>query len=289
MMLYLTGASASRQNTPESAQTDPTKSLGGYISSSLVPNASVNSLFDLISIKTIKDCLKETIAIGLVNEFPHDVKDITLKVIGNSNDLCKFNVAAVALDERLCMESINNRYAEPVNAEFHDVTFLRASVDIKIVRPAIKGEEIVFDPFDITVNVKESGIEGTYQAIKESFESAGEYKVVRLNDNAIRVERVDDEAVNEEECSFLTTDDAVFEFLGNFKNEVNNEVYLTDSLKSGEGVGIWLQRELIPERCEKSDEELVKDCDENKKQDTLENVELVISYNLLEEQQDGRI
>ena len=55
MMLYLTGAASSLANSSEAPQTDVSKSLGGYISSSVVPNGNINALFDMISLMTLKN------------------------------------------------------------------------------------------------------------------------------------------------------------------------------------------------------------------------------------------
>ena len=61
MMLYLTGASSSLAHSGGTPQDDPMKSLGGYVSNSPVPNAALNTLFDFVSLRSIKDKTKETI------------------------------------------------------------------------------------------------------------------------------------------------------------------------------------------------------------------------------------
>lgn len=281
MMLYLTGATAS-QTSSEVTQDDPMKSLGGYISNSPVPNGAINALFDLVSMKTIKDKAKECVAIGLVNKFDVPVADISAKIISDRNNVCGFKIAAVATDDKLCMEHINNRYSEPMNAEFYDVTFYRASVYVEIVSPGIVDEEIVFDPFDVTAVVKEAGIEGTYKAIEEAFSKTVEYRVIRLSENKFRIESNDDEAVETPlKCSFISTENANFKFLGDFKNEQNNEVYLAELLQPNQGIGIWIQREIL-DVAERDNDELIKDFDENKKLDTVEGIELAINYNMFE-------
>lgn len=280
-MLYLTGASSSSK-AGEAPQTDTMKSLGGFISTTPVPNGAVNTLFDLVSIKTLKEQTKETIAIGLVNKFNEPVSDVTLKIVGNQDDICKFRVAAVAVDKNNCMEHIYNRYSEPIDAEFHDATFFRGSVDVTIVTPGIAGEEIVFDPFDVTAVVERSGMDGTYEAVNKAFSKCEDYRVKRLTERTFRIERKDDLSIVEPfECSFLTTDNADFSFSDKFRNVKNGEVLLTEMLQPNETIGIWLQRE-ISEVANLSNEELLKDYDEKRKVDTLEEVELVVNYNMVE-------
>ena len=60
---------------------------------------------------------------------------------------------------------------------------------------------------------------------------------------------------------------------------------LVDKLEPGQAIGIWLQRE-ISEVVEKSNEELLKDYDEKRKIDTLEEIDLVINYNIVENETD---
>lgn len=281
-MLYLTGATSSVTQS-EVHQDDPMKSLGGYISSSPVPNGALNSLFDLVSMKTIKDKTKETIAIGLVNKFDKAVTDVSAKIVANRKDICRFKIAAVSVDDKFCMEHINNRYAEPMGAEFYDVTFFRASVDVEILHYGISGEEISFEPFDVIATVEESGIEGTYNAIEKAFSNSEIYRVIRLSENTFRVERKDEEALDKPlPCSFIATDEADFKFIGDFKNEENNEVLIADELQPNQAIGIWIQRE-VSESAEKSNEELIEDYNNGIKSETIEEVELIINYNIFEE------
>lgn len=285
MMLYLTGASSSSK-TGEAPQDDVMKSLGGYISSTPVPNASLNTLFDLVSIKSIKNRTKETIAIGLVNKFDFAVSDVILKMVSEQDNIGIFRVAAVDVDKNNCMEHISNRYSEPICAEFYDATFFKGSVDVTIVTPAVAGEEIVFDPFDITAVVERSGIEGTYEAINKAFSKSDEYHVKRLTEKTFRIERNDElTIVTPFSCSFISTENSEFIFSDKFQNVKGNEVLLVDKLEPGQAIGIWLQRE-ISEVVEKSNEELLKDYDEKRKIDTLEEIDLVINYNIVENETD---
>lgn len=284
-MIYLTGASSSSR-LGEAPQTDPMKSLGGYISSSPVPNGATNEIFDLISIRSLKERIANTIAIGLVNKFDTAVNDVKLKMVCQQDAICDFRVAAVTVDKNWCMEHINNRFAEPVNAEFYDATFFRGSVDVEIVEPGIVGEEIVFDPFDITATVEKAGYDGTFEAINKAFSKSNDYCVKKLTQKTFRIERNDEENVNESfDCSFIATDKAKFTFSGKFRNVRDNEVLLIDELQPNEAIGIWLQR-TIPDTAERSNAELIEDYDNKRTIEILEEPELVISYNIEEPEKD---
>jgi hypothetical protein len=277
MMLYLTGATSSISQSSDAPQTDAMKSLGGYISSSPVPNASLNTLFDLVSMRTIKDKAKETIAVGLVNKFDFPVKNVTAKIVTNDDNVCDFKIAVVGVDSSYCIERIDNRYSEPLNAEFHDISFHRGGVDVEIIECAKIGEEISFEPFDVIVdNVKELSYDGTYNAISEAF-NGSEYIVKRINEKRFRIEKDNDDVVESCSCNYLSTDKAKFKFLGNFENSINNEVLISESLNPEEAIGIWIQRS-ISNFVEKSDVDMIKDYNEKVNTETTEEVDLIINY-----------
>lgn len=73
MILFYTGSI--KPNTP---QKDPNLSLGGYISSSIVPNGSLNNLFPDIGLTDLKNVRDETRVIALQNVTGQDINGFTL-------------------------------------------------------------------------------------------------------------------------------------------------------------------------------------------------------------------
>lgn len=281
-MLFLTGASSSLANSGGMPQDDPMKSLGGYVSISPVPNGGLNTLFDLVSLKSIKDKTKETIAIALINKFKKPVSDLTLKIVSSQDSVCKFKVAAVKLDEDYCMEHIDNRYSQPMLAEFYDATFNPGSVDVEIIRLPIPGEEVDFSPFNVMVQFSKSNYDDVINDIVKAFSKTNDYRAKRLSEKVFRIERTDDKSIDEPfECSFLSSDNAEFKFNGLFKNFLDNEVIISEKLEPNEGIGIWLQREVLSTN-EKSDSEMISDYDKKITKDTIEEIELAINYNIVE-------
>lgn len=283
MMLYLTGAEASLTKTGgDSPQTDVNKSLGGYISSSQVPNGAVNVLFDLISSYTLENKPIETIGIALINKFDKKVTDVELKMVVEENNIADFKIAAVAVSSDLSLEHIANRYTQPINAEFYDASFTRASVDVKIDNPAIAGEEIAFYPMNVTVEVKESGIEGTWNAIRDAFEDDDVYIAKRTGEDSFRIERRDEEVVSEPlACSFISTEHSSFTFAGKLINKKNNAVLISEELQPNGCIGIWIQRTIRKEK-NLSNGELLNNYKNKIIQENKEEVELIINYNLEE-------
>lgn len=284
MMIYLTGANTSLAKSSEAVQTDPAKSLGGYISSTPVPNGELNALFDLISSYTLEKKKKETIALGLVNKLDKAVNNVTLKIVVGNENLATFRVAAVKPDASLAMEHIANRYSEPLAADFYSADFQRASVDIEITNPASMGEEIALYPFNVIAEVKENGIEGTWNAFENAFSNDETYDVVRISEKRFRVLRKDENVLPEPiSCSYVSTDGFSCNFLGKFTNGAVGEVTIIDEdsrLNPGEAIGIWIQRDLKKYKYP-TNHQLLEDYKNKVIKETIETAELVISYNLI--------
>lgn len=275
--LYLTGAQGSIAKSAEQPQPDPTKSLGGFVSSTLVPNNSINSLFDIVSQLTIEKRLPETIAIGLING-DSDITDIELKIITDNHYQCDFMIAAVGLDESFCMEHISSRYQEPLNATFHDATFYRAFVELEVKKSASVGEVINLQPFDVFVEVSESGIEGTWKAFEEAFSDDVNYCVKRISEKVFRIEnRAENVVVEPITCSYINSGNFEAEFLGKYENVKSNSVSL-GNLEKGKGIGLWLQRK-IKKTAYKTNEELIEMYKKKEEVQKIEKPEIIISYN----------
>lgn len=260
MMIFLTGAEYSLTKVSTNPQVDPLKSLGGYISSSPVPNGALNSLFDLVSSATLIDRPKETIAVALMNKFDYDVNDVELKIAVPRDAICAWRVAAVAPDANMATESIPNRYAEPLNAEFYDATFVRAAVDFEITTPPVAGESFAILPLGLVVELKDSenGIEGAWIALKRACKLDGNFQVIRLSEKGFRVAYKDETEVEDQTCSLVTDGGMRVEFKTEFKNDAKGSVYIADSLAPGEAVVLWLQREISEEYQEPTDEQLLE-------------------------------
>lgn len=284
MMLYLTGASSSLAHSGGTPQDDPMKSLGGYVSNSPVPNGALNTLFDFVSLRSIKDKTKETIGIALLNKFNKPVSDVSLKIVCSQDNVCSFKVAAVTLDENYCMEHINNRYSQPMLADFYSANFNPGSVDVEITRLPVKDEEVDFSPFDVVVQFSESTYDAVINDIVKAFSKTNDYRVKRLSEKTFRIARIDDKHIDEPfECSFLSSDDAEFKFSGLFRNISVEEVIISEHLEPNQGIGIWLQREVLSDN-EKLDAEMISDYDKKITKETIEEIELAINYNIVENQ-----
>ena len=283
MLLYLTGASTSLVKSEDNPQTDASKSLGGYISSTPAPNAALNSLFDMISSYTLEKRQKETIALGLINQLETAVKNVELKIVTDVDNVATFKVAAVAVNsDNYRMESISSRYQEPMAAEFHDASFYRACVDLEVTQYAGKDEEIALYPFGISFVVHEEGWEGTWKAFEKAFSNDETYEIRRISKKKYRIGRRDDTLLETPlKCFYITTEGFKAEFLGELSNKADNTVLISEQLEPKEAIGLWIQRD-VKESSVTSNEQFLEDYKHHVIKETVEDVEIVISYDLVE-------
>lgn len=283
MLLYLTGADISLAKSEENPQTDAARSLGGFISSTPVPNGALNTLFDTISSYTLSKRPKETIAVALINRLDKAVYDVELKIVTDEDNIAEFRVAAVAVSsDKYQMEHIANRYQEPMSAEFHNVDFYRAAVDIEVQQFAVEGEEIALYPFGIAFTVQKSGWNGTWEAFEAAFSNDETYEIRRLSEKRYRIYRRDDNVVNPpQKCSYITTEGFKAEFSGEFGNLRDNTALISEHMEPGDAIGIWIQRD-IKDSSVPSNEQLLEDYKHHVIKETVEDVEIVISYDLVE-------
>ena len=284
-MIYLTGAQASlAKSGGVSPQPDVNKSLGGYVSSSPVPNGALNNVFDLISNYTLEKKIPETLAFALINKFDKPVKNVTLKIVTDEGNLATFRVAAIAVDPTtMTMEHIANRYQQPINAQFYDASFYRAGVDVKIDVPAVAGEEIAFYPMNVVVEVRESGLDGTWEAICEAFDDDDTYIAKRLTADSFRIERRDETVLAVPvECSYVSSESSSFTFQGKMLNKADNSVTLSEEFQPNACIGLWIQRKIKKSQWT-SNEQLLKNYKDKFNYPTVEEVDIVVDYEEIEE------
>lgn len=280
MTLYLTGAPNSLMTSSDAPQNDPRMSLGGYVSSTPVPNAALNTLFDQVSLLTLQNRPTECMAFALINKMSQPAADVEIKIVGADDDLCQFEVAAVAV-KNFQMESLRNRYSLPIGATFYNADFRRAGVQVTIQSPASVGEEFVLEPFNILVkSPKTADYEGTFNAVKAAFEGSSVWQVVYISEKVFRIERKDYEAIEPFPVEVMAEEDGRIrlEFDGDFRNAINNTLLLAEKLNPDDCIGIWLKR-TIKETAHKTCDQLFEEYDEKVKEETLERISLVVNYN----------
>lgn len=116
MELYYTVSSQ-----PGVAQSKPVLSLGGFISSSKVPNGSLGNLFDEVSPYTLQNPKAEYIGLILKNTLK-PVRSMSMWVKAFPENICKFKIAPVELTENDEMELVPSVNSKPLYAEFEETS-----------------------------------------------------------------------------------------------------------------------------------------------------------------------
>lgn len=296
MILFLTGSTSSLKRSEAAPQSDPAKSLGGWVSSSSVPNASLNALFDLISASTLSDRPVETIALGLINMLSVPVTNVRLSIVVGEKPTCEWRVAATALSEDLRMESIPNRYSEPVSAQFYDATFQRACVEFELIGDPLKDDQFLILPLNLTIDVTENGVKGFWNGLRNACKQNSTYVCERVAERRFRVSYSDESVVPDggEDCRVIKDSAANIEFKSKFANGatgsvllVNAEATPVEQIPSGGGIGLWLQRAISPDYERPTDEQLIEAKKRGEVLPKVEQAEIVITYDEVVEQSNN--
>lgn len=119
VFLYYTGAAE-----PNQAQTQIQRSLGGYKSSTRVPNASLNSLFQGIGQKQSHEGDEQIIGVIVTNESGASISNLSIYTTVPSGSDTTFQVAAVTLVDNNRIEQIANNQASPYVGTLVEMTGL---------------------------------------------------------------------------------------------------------------------------------------------------------------------
>lgn len=111
-------------------QTRPDLSLGGFKSSTLIPNNSVNNLFSDISLYTVYRNQDEIIGIIAKNEAETPLTNVKLWFEYPEETQRVLQVGAVDLTSEGYMEGIENAYSQPYYAEFFEADGEANAVDL---------------------------------------------------------------------------------------------------------------------------------------------------------------
>ena len=133
MRLYYT--TTAKQDSP---QQKPSQSLGGYKSSSPVPNSALGNLFSDLSLLTLEKNLPEYLGLVLKNERDNSVSNIKIWINNPVNNLCKYKLAVVELSSVNSFEMLPSINSKPLYAEFYDVDSEVNSIEIG---PMLRGEQ----------------------------------------------------------------------------------------------------------------------------------------------------
>lgn len=292
MRLYYTGSSK-----PAIPQTNPDKSLGGFMSSSLLPNDFFNNIFSDVSKLSIQNKLVETRAVALLNEeIDGDVESIRLYYIYPENTQIKLQVAAVRTTLDNCgdpvMEKIPSLRGKPLYATFYEASADYARGTMTITVAPSNGDIISINQDNVAIATTSTfsqttpTIEDAIDAIVDAFEDNTYYEVTKVVNSVTLVPElkfrklVIGDYTNELELDTAGTayaDSVVLS--GGFDNSVN-----IGDLEYGKYIGLWFRKTILPsvlssQSGEAYCEQLFEDFEDGVTPETEEKIELFLSWN----------
>lgn len=153
MILFYTGALKS-----DELQLDQSKSLGGYFSSSIVPNGVVSNIFSELTNTERLEKSESHRCIGLKNTFVQDVNNVSIYVDTESDSRCRYELG---VQIELFTDNCDNVYTEIIQTERqlpYYVQFETYDSNTPLVIPTILPGQMVAlwikrVPIDITPSV----------------------------------------------------------------------------------------------------------------------------------------
>ena len=103
---------------PNVPQSDPALSLGGFKSSSSIPNADFGNLFSDISAFTMQSGKNQYIGLILENVLNKTISSTKIWIETPENSVCSYRIAVVELSDDGEMELIPTINSKPFEAEF---------------------------------------------------------------------------------------------------------------------------------------------------------------------------
>jgi hypothetical protein len=235
--LYYTGAS-----TPDIPQTDSQKSLGGHISSTVVPNGKLNELFSEVSMAYSSLGKEEYICLAVKNDSQQSLLDLKITSILSNNvgypDFAsEYEIGFSIPNSKGEIEKIPNKESAPYYTEFFKSVSKRARGTLKVLSPGSEGDEITVLGEIITLSG--DTIESLVFDIIDQFGSPDYYFEVK-SDSEIYFEALD---VNQNNIPLgITTDGSADSTQTFLTGAVANYSEIIEDLQPGKFIAFWIKR-----------------------------------------------
>jgi len=231
-----------------SAQNDKTQSLGGYMSSTPIPNGRPGALFSSLSIYSQKNRIEETLAFFIYNETQTAITNLSIQQIyqdflGEVDNDADFDWAIVEPTDDHQIEVIGSSQESPFNADFFNPTTVRESCILKMVTVPASGE--TFNLLGQAILFVGSTLEHMVDEIIAHFELVPEFTVQKYSNTSVYIRR---EALTKTDAVVQITSTGTAESnIVNFSGYVDGETSLVASLDAGKSLGIWVRRKVKPQ------------------------------------------
>lgn len=247
--LYFSGA-----EEPNTEQKVSDKSLGGYISSSKVPNLRKDVLFGLISYRSTQQQLIETKGLFLKNAGTTKT-NIYFTLIYGEDKQSKLEVAFVtAVDDEL-IEKISSIRDIPYTGTFYEPKSVLASALVEIQTAPIIGENITI--LGVQLNpIEKATKKDLADKIMSAFENNSTYKAIRKDEDKVKFVYKTFEAKTSA-VTFSTDGSATINNVS-FSGFSDGKILISNELLASKCIGIWFKRTFLKQPVLSNDDLLIQ-------------------------------
>lgn len=230
MKLFYSGA-----QSLDSEQQNPIKSLGGFRSSTMIPNGDLNSLFDDVSLNSIEERLKEVKVCYLKNTKTTSLSEITLFTEQSTDSPFSLRIGAVS---GLNAELLGSKNQIPYGVQFYKSDSVFSYSDLICNKDFVPGETVVIEGQEIYVG--DGKIESFLQNAIVEFDFNITYSAVIIDEKTLRIkyrnleEYTNTPVVVTQEVDTITATD--------FGGFLDNSILLKDELEPEESICLFVMR-----------------------------------------------
>jgi hypothetical protein len=227
-------------------QPDINKSLGGFMSSTSVPNKKLNALFSDLSNFDLKNKSQNTIGIFMFNDTTIPINNISLETIyqnkfGKLINLCDFEFSISEVSSSGSIEVIGSVFEEPFYANWFDCESAYEFCNLKLKTAGQLGDDLSL--FGLVGTLTGNTIESLQKDIFDLINSSSNL-VCEIVDEMNVFIRSKEITLTNENSNFLTSGNAEIEEDVMLQNGKDGRTLIYDSLLPDKAIGIWIKRKI---------------------------------------------
>jgi hypothetical protein len=222
-------------------QNSPLKSLGGYISSTPIPNGKVESVFSVLSNSMLNGETDETKVVFLKNDSGEDLKGVLIYSLKPEDSIVNITIGASLANQ---VELLNSSSDKPYDVDFFDVSVVFAKSLVKVNNSLVLGEKVVIEGVEVLV----TNIIPTLfiDSVIKAFRMNQEHSIIRKSDNEFYIEKkLIGEFTNQPILSSFNQSTLVGD---NYSGGVDNSCLISNNFISGQEICIWMNRSVDKEK-----------------------------------------
>lgn len=256
-------------------QKESNLSLGGFMSSTAVPNSKLNAIFSDLSMYDLQNKVVNCIALFIYNDTLLPIENLTLQQVyeqyqGKYTNLADFDFAVVEVASNGSIELIGSNFEEPFYADWFNCESRLEDCVLKLNNAGTALDS--FSVFGINGNLTGNTMLSFQEDIMSALSGSGLFACSKISETEIYVQKVDFEITNSN-SNFSTSGIASIENK-NLSGGKLDKTLIADSILPGKSIGFWIRRKINDNY--KEQESLCLTLEEQKlKNDTKEDFKLV--------------